>query len=68
MRHRQLDGVPRTQTLCGTYYSLTTVVEATALLLVQPHVKGAITVDHVTLPHVKKMAALYRMIVKELRQ
>ena len=32
---------------CGTYYSLTTVIEATALLFVQ-HIKGAIIVDHVT--------------------
>ena len=35
------------------YYSLTTAVEATALLFVQQHVKGAIIVDHVTLPHGK---------------
>ena len=34
------------------YYSLTTVVEATALLFIQ-HVKGAIIVDHVTPPHGK---------------
>ena len=32
------------------YYSLTTVVEATALLFVQQHVTAAI-VDHVTPPH-----------------
>ena len=40
------------QTSRGTYYSLTTV-EATALLFVQQHVKGAIIVDHVTPPHGK---------------
>ena len=40
------------QTSHGTYYSLTTV-EATALLFVQPHVKGAIIVDHATPPHGK---------------
>ena len=39
------------------YYSLTTAVEATALLFVQQQVKGAIIVDHVTPPHGKKMAA-----------
>ena len=43
----QQDGVPRTQTSCGTYHSLTTVVEATALFVHQ-YVKGAIIVDHVT--------------------
>ena len=49
----ELDGVPRTQTSLGTCYSLTTVVEAMALLFVQ-HVKGAIIiVDHVTPPHGK---------------
>ena len=41
------------QTSRGTYYSLTTTVEATALLFVQQHVKGAIIVDHVTPPHGK---------------
>ena len=51
------------------YNALTnTVVEATALLFVQQHAKGAIIVNHVTPPHGKKMAALYRMIVRELRQ
>ena len=40
------------QTSRGTYYSVTTV-EATELLLVQQHVKGAIIVDHVTPPHGK---------------
>ena len=34
------------------YYSL--LVEATALLFVQQHVKGAIIVDHVTPPHGKQ--------------
>ena len=41
------------QTSRGTYYSLTTAVEATALLFVQQRVKGAIIVDHVTPPHGK---------------
>ena len=41
-------------------------VEATALFI-QRQVKGAIIVDHVT-PPLDKMAALYRMIVRELRQ
>ena len=50
------------------YYSLTTAAEAKALLFVQQHVKGKIIVNHVTPPHGKKMAALYRMIVRELRQ
>ena len=50
------------------YYSLTTAAEAKALLFVQQHVKGAIIVYHVTPPHGQKMAALYRMIVRELRQ
>ena len=49
---QKLDGVPRTQTSCGTYYSLSTVAEATALLF--QHVKGAIIVDHVTPPQSKK--------------
>ena len=51
------------------YYSLTvtTAVQATALLFVQRQVKGAIIVDHVT-PPLDKMAALYWMIVRELRQ
>ena len=43
------------------YYSLTTAVEATALLFVQQHVKGAIIVHHVTPPHHQswhKMAAM----------
>ena len=40
------------------YYSLTTVVEATALLFVQQHANGAIIVDHMTPPHGKKMAAI----------
>ena len=35
------------------YFSLTTPVEATALLFVEQHVKGAIIVDHVTPPHGK---------------
>ena len=38
------------------YYFLTTAVEATALF-VQQQVNGAIIIDHVTLPHGKKMAA-----------
>ena len=41
-KKKQLDGVLGTQTSRGTYYSLTTVVEATALLFVEQHVKGAI--------------------------
>ena len=50
------------------YYSLTTEVEATALLFVQQHVKGAIIiVHHVTPPHGIKWL-LGRMIVRELRQ
>ena len=49
------------------YYSLTTAVEATALLFVQQHVKGAIIVHHVTPPHGIKWL-LGRMIVRELRQ
>ena len=44
------------------YYSLTTAVEATALLFVQQHVKGAIIVHHVTPPHGIKWL-LGRMIV-----
>ena len=65
---RQLDGVPRTQTsrLLLSYYKYT-AVEATALLFVQQHVKGAIIVYHVTPPHGRKWP-LYRMIVRELRQ
>ena len=61
------------------YYSLTTAVEATALfvqqqvkgvIIVQHRVKAAIIADlyHVTRLMPKKMAALYRMIVRELRQ
>ena len=49
------------------YYSLTIIiqqyVEATALLFVQQHVKGAIIVYHVTPPHGRKWP-LYRMIVR----
>ena len=48
------------------YYNYT-AVEATALLFVQQHVKGAINVYHVTPPHGRKWP-LYRMIVRELRQ
>ena len=44
-----------------------TVVEATSLLFVEQHVKGAIIVDHMTPLHGKKWP-LHRMIVKELRQ
>ena len=64
----ELDGVPRTQTsrLLLSYYNYT-AVEATALLFVQQHVKGAIIVYHVTPPHGRKWP-LYRMIVRELRQ
>ena len=40
------------------YYSLTTVAEATVLLFVRQHAKGAIIVDHVTPPRGKKMATL----------
>ena len=66
--HFELDGVPRTQTsrLLLSYYNYT-AVEATALLFVQQHVKGAIIVYHVTPPHGRKWP-LYRMIVRELRQ
>ena len=55
------------QTSRGTYYSLSTVAEATALLFVEQHVKGAIIVDHVTPPQGKKWP-LHRMVVRELRQ
>ena len=48
-KHVTLGSVPRTQTWRGTYYSLLPyIVEATALVFVQQHVKGAIVVDHVT--------------------
>ena len=62
--HIILDGVPRTQTsrLLLSYYNYTSV-EATALLFVQQHVKGAIIVHHVTPPHSRK-CPLYRMIVR----
>ena len=53
--------------LAFTIYSLTTAVEATALLFVQQHVKSAIVVDHVTPPH-GQIWPLHRMIVRELRQ
>ena len=67
-KQQELDGVPRTQTsrLLLSYYNYT-AVEATALLFVQQHVKGAIIVYHVTPPHGRKWP-LYRMIVRELRQ
>ena len=52
----KLDGVPRTQTsrLLLSYYNYT-AVEATALLFVQQHVKGAIIVDPASW---QKMAAM----------
>ena len=67
--HRELDGVPRTQTSrLLLSYTYTTAVEATALFVQQQcHVKGAIIVDHVTPPHGKKWL-LFRMIVRELQQ